>query len=240
MKRGLLESDVKVKVPLACCQWNIQVTKTICTQCLAQEYGSVQKTVDGIRKGLIIGAALRVGCMPGDILSTHCCFGNRSAPSRYSSWAQAVIVMTAIIIIIEVAFKERGSCKMQKISRGNVLRFQIESMDVSHGSSLKMAAGLHDKIRRLFIAAECPGTDEITRPLMATLFTAKTWLQWSEEMLSLVPFFSQASHRERNVFCLQYSLGYLWLGCLSKRRHAKFVSCQISVLSIFNHSSKQI
>lgn len=177
MKRGLLESDFKVKVSLARCQWNIQVTKTICTQCLTQEYGSAQKTVDGIRKGLIIGAALRVGCLPGDILSTHYCFGNRSAPSSYSSWAQAVIVMTATIIIMEDAVKEGGSCEMQKMSRGDVLRFHTESMDVNRGSALKMAAGLREEIRRWFIA-ECLGRDEITRPLMVTLLTAKTWLQW--------------------------------------------------------------
>lgn len=61
---------------------------------------------------------------------------------------QAVIVMTAIIIIMEVAVKERGSSEMPKMSRGDVLRFHTESMDVNRGSFLKMAAGLCAEIRR--------------------------------------------------------------------------------------------
>lgn len=143
--------------------------------------------------------------------------------------------MTAIIIIMEVAVKERGSSEMQKMSRGDVLRFRTESMDVNRGSFLKMAAGLCAEIRRWFIASECLSSDKITRPLMVTLFTAKTWLQrpWTCFPQCL---FSQTGWRERNVKPLLLPLIFPRISLTGPP--VENDSCQSLVFSSFYHCSK--
>lgn len=219
MKRGLLEPDIKVKVSLARCQWNIQVTK--------KHLHSLPHSIVWVHCRRLWRVLERAnyrcspeGRLPCDILSTHCCFGNRSSPPRYSSWAQDVIVMTAIIIIVEVAVKERGSSEMPKMSLGNESRFRTQSMDVNRGSFLKMAACLPAMIRRWFIASECLSSDKITRPLMVTLFTAKTWL-------SLVRFFPDWLKWEP----LLVPLIFPWISLTGPP--VENVLCQILVLSSF-------